>query len=165
MTESSESEFRRDVNVWEAFLRVHAAVVPVISKEVEDANRLPLSWYDVLLELYRAPQHRLQMSELGRLVVLSRSRVSRIVDEMVEEGLVTKTADPDDRRSIFAVITANGRRAFRRTAPVYLDAINRHFLSHLEPGEVETMNVALGRIAKVYGSAGRERLPTSSEHH
>lgn len=158
MTESSESEFPRDVDVWEAFLRVHAAVVPVISKEVEDADGLPLSWYDVLLELYRAPQHRLRMSELGQLVVLSRSQVSRIVDEMMGAGLVTKTSDPDDGRSILAVITTNGLRAFRRTAPVYLDAINRHFLSHLKAGEVETMDVALGRIAKVYGSAVRERI-------
>jgi hypothetical protein len=56
-------------------------------------RRLPLSWYDVLLELNSAPGRRLRMQELGNRVVLSRSRVrlraihgalSRIVDAQEE---------------------------------------------------------------------------------
>ena len=50
--------------------------------------RLTLAWYDVLLELNSAPDRRLRMSDLGERVVLSRTRVSRVVDELERAGLV-----------------------------------------------------------------------------
>ena len=48
---------------------------------VRASTGLPLAWYDVLLELSGARDGRLTMSQLGERVVLSRSRVSRVVDE------------------------------------------------------------------------------------
>src|SRR6476659_3762735 len=76
-------------DAWGALLRVHAAVVPMLDRELQAARRLPLAWYDVLLELNAAPDRRLRMSDLGERVVLSRTRVSRIVDELVAGGLVS----------------------------------------------------------------------------
>src|SRR4051794_1178163 len=114
------------VRAWSLLLRTHAALVPVIGREVERGAQLPLSWYDLLLELNAAPERRLRMQELGARVVLSRSRISRLVDDMAAEGLVRRDPDPQDRRSSFAVLTDDGRSALRRAAPVYLDAIRRH---------------------------------------
>ena len=51
------------------------------------------------------------MSELGERVTLSRTRVSRLVDEMTAAGLVRREANPDDRRSAYAVLTTQGRTA------------------------------------------------------
>jgi DNA-binding MarR family transcriptional regulator len=141
---------RRAAAAWEALLRAHAALVPMIAAQVEKESGLPLSWYDVLLELSRAPGSRLRMQDLGECVVLSRSRVSRIVDEMVAEGLVTKSVDANDRRAILATLTAKGRRAQRRTAPLYLDAINRHFGQHLRGSELQGIVEGLGRLVGVY---------------
>jgi hypothetical protein len=64
-----------------------AAVVRTIEREVEDATGLPRSCYDVLLELDAADQGRLRMQELGARVVLSRTRVSRLVDEIARTGI------------------------------------------------------------------------------
>src|SRR3954451_3757534 len=49
---------------WSALLRVHAALVPMLEQELAAAHAMPLSWYDVLLELNSAPERRLRMSEL-----------------------------------------------------------------------------------------------------
>jgi DNA-binding MarR family transcriptional regulator len=59
-------------------------------------------WYDVLLELNSADGRRLRMQELGERAVLSRSRISRIVDELARAGLVTREPDPADRRGSWA---------------------------------------------------------------
>jgi Transcriptional regulators len=64
---------------------------------------VPLSWYDVLLELNAAPDRRLRMSELGQRTVLSRTRVSRVVDELATAGLAERQPDQADGRSSFAV--------------------------------------------------------------
>ena len=85
------------VAAWAALLRVHAALVPMLERELAAAHAMPLSWYDVLLELNAAPDRRLRMSELGARVVLSRERVSRVVDELVRAGLVSRERNPEDR--------------------------------------------------------------------
>lgn len=134
------------VEAWELVLRTHAALIPTLAREVEQASGVPLSWYDVLLELSRAPDRHLRMTELGERVVLSRSRVSRLVDDMVEAGLVVKQPDPDDGRATRALLTPQGRAALRRAAPHYLAGIDHHFTSHLTPHEIATITGALGRI-------------------
>ncbi len=89
---------------------MHAALVPVLDAELQAAHGLPITWYDVLLELNAAPGRRMTMGELGAAAVVSRSRVSRVVDDLVAAGLVARAANPDDRRSAYAVI-------YRRRSP------------------------------------------------
>src|SRR5262249_37572966 len=70
-------------DAWAGLLQVHAALVPKLDRLLTQTTGLPLSWYDVLLELAAAPGGQLLMGELAERVVLSRTRVSRIVDELV----------------------------------------------------------------------------------
>src|SRR5690349_7015299 len=118
-------ESRRELaaQAWGALLQVHATLVPSMDKGLRRQVGLPLGWYDVLLELHGAPEHRLTMSELGERVVLSRTRASRVVDEMIAADLVAREPNPADARSAFAVLTPRGLAEFRRAAPVYLAAI------------------------------------------
>jgi DNA-binding MarR family transcriptional regulator len=134
------------VRVWATFLKTHAAVVRQLEHELAEERGLPLSWYDVLLELNAAPERRLRMQELGERVVLSRTRVSRIVDEMVRNGLVAREPDPADRRATFAAITGAGRKTLRAAAPVYLRGIREHFTSQLSERELTIIGQGLGRV-------------------
>lgn len=88
------------------------------------------------------------MQDLGKAVVLSRTRVSRIVDELVAEGMVRREANPEDRRSAYAAITSEGRARLRRAAPVYLDAIRTHFVAALEPRQLEVLRAAMSALAE-----------------
>jgi DNA-binding MarR family transcriptional regulator len=135
-----------DPAAWAALLRVHAALVPVLDQELQTAHNLPLTWYDVLLELYHAPGRRLTIGELGRVAVVSRSRVSRVVDELARAGLVTREAHPQDKRSAYAVLTDVGKRRFRTAAPTYVRGIERHFTSRMTAREAATVASALGKV-------------------
>jgi DNA-binding MarR family transcriptional regulator len=134
------------VQAWAALLRTHAALVPVLDRELQAAAGLPLAWYDVLLELAAAPERRLSMSELGARVALSRTRVSRVVDDLARAGYVDREAHPSDRRSTFAVMTAAGGRRFRTAAPDYLRGIADHFARHMTAAELTTIAAALNRV-------------------
>lgn len=134
------------VRAWAALLRVHARLVPQLDRELQATHGLPLTWYDVLLELNAAPERRLTMGRLGEVAAVSRSRVSRVVDELVAAGLVAREPNPDDGRSALAVITAQGRDRLRRAAPGYLDGIRRHFGSQISADEAATIATALGRV-------------------
>lgn len=144
------------VSAWRAMLRAHSVVLKAIDADLAAADLLPLHWYDVLLELNAAPDRRLRMAELGDRVVLSRSRSSRVVDELVHRGLVERTPDPADRRVSFARLTPAGRQALRRTAPAYLASIDDHFTRHLSAVERATIARALERIV-VAADNGRPR--------
>jgi DNA-binding MarR family transcriptional regulator len=140
-----------DTAAWAALLRVHATLVPVLDRELQAAHGLPLSWYDVLLELNSAPERRLTMGELGEVAVVSRSRVSRVVDDLVRAGLVSRETNPADGRSAYAVITEAGRRRLRAAAPTYLGGIQRLFTSKLTGREAQTIARALGKVATSAG--------------
>jgi DNA-binding MarR family transcriptional regulator len=148
------------VQAWASVLRVHAAVVPRLERELA-AVGMPLSWYDVLLELNSAPDRRLRMTELGAKAVLSRERVSRVVDELERAGLVRRERNPDDGRSLLAVVTDEGRARLRAAAPTYLAGIERHFGTYLDDGEARAIAAALFRVVEATENqpspAGRRR--------
>jgi DNA-binding MarR family transcriptional regulator len=132
---------------WGALLRAHATVVPLLDQELQRTVGLPLSWYDVLLELMSAPDRRLSMGELGERVTLSRTRVSRLVDELERAGFVERQAHPTDRRSTYTTVTPAGRRQFRAAAPVYTRGIHRYFIAPLESAELRAIAAGLARVA------------------
>src|SRR3954451_19539255 len=140
------------VTAWAGGIRAHAAVVPRLERELA-AVGMPLAWYDVLLELNSAPDRRLRMTELGARAVLSRERVSRVVDELERAGLVRRERNPDDGRSLLAVVTDDGRARLRAAAPTYLGGIARHFGADLTDEEARVVGAALARVATARGRA------------
>jgi DNA-binding MarR family transcriptional regulator len=139
---------RRDLaaETWGALLRLHADLVPQLDRRLRNSAGLSLAWYDLLLELAHAPDHRLTMKALAERVVLSRSRVSRLVDELVAAELVSRTANPDDARSAYATLTAEGLRRFRRAAPAYVTAIEESFAASLSDSELRRLHALLTTV-------------------
>ncbi|WP_405163830.1 MarR family winged helix-turn-helix transcriptional regulator [Nocardia sp. NBC_01499] len=135
---------RAAANAWSALLRVHAQLVPQLDADLRASVGLPLAWYDVLLELDGVPP--LRMTDLGARVVLSRTRVSRLVTELETAGLVTREANPDDGRSAFVTITDAGRTRLHDAAPRYLAGIHQRFAGKLDPDELRTLTTTLGKI-------------------
>ena len=144
MAEQTKSQIAADA--WGSLLRAHADLVPAMDAALKAATGLPLAWYDILLELNSAENRALTMGDLADRVVLSRTRVSRVVDEMSRAGLVAKRTHPDDKRSAFAMLTDDGMRRFRSAAPVYLAAIDRHVAGPLSKPELDLLRSLLERL-------------------
>jgi DNA-binding MarR family transcriptional regulator len=131
---------------WRAFLKAHATIVDKIDRDLVAAERLPLSSYDVLIELYEAPERRLRMHELAERVVLSRSGLTRLVDRLEAEGLLVRDRSSTDRRGAYAVITVKGITALRRAWPVYAQGIMQYFAQFLSLEEAQVIEKAFERI-------------------
>ena len=144
-------------DTWGSLLKVHAALVPRIDRELQETHGLPLTWYDVLLELNSASGRRLTMGQLGSVAAVSRTRVSRVVDELVRAGLVSREPNPEDGRSAFAALTSRGREVLREAAPTYVAAVQRDFAAHFSPREGQVMARALRKVlAATNGGAATE---------
>lgn len=133
-------------SAWGALLQVHAAVVPVLDQKLVADVGLPLRFYDVLLELAAAPDHKLRMTDLADRVVLSRTRVSRLVDEMATAGLVVREQNPQDGRSAYAALTDLGHQRYRQAAPAYLAGIEQHFAQRLDDRQLEALAAMLHSV-------------------
>ena len=79
---------------WRAFLSAHATVIRLLEEEMDREQGLPLSWFDVLAHLERAPDGRLRMQELAGSVVISRSGLTRLFDRIAEAGKLVRVARP-----------------------------------------------------------------------
>lgn len=143
---ASRSRRQLAADAWGALLQTHAALVPELDRSLRSHSGLPLAWYDVLLELSAADDGRLRMSELAERAVLSRTRISRVVDELVRARLVAKEPNRVDARSSYAVITTEGRQRFEASAPHYLAQIEQRFAAGLTDDELRTIARALRRV-------------------
>ena len=145
------------LGVWRAFIKAHAAVIDRIDRDLAAAERPSLSSYDVLIELYEAPENRLRMHELAERVVLSRSGLTRLVDRLEAEGFLTRDRSGADRRGAYAVITEMGISALRRAWPVYARGISEYFGKWLTDEEARIMKTALERIYQASLKNGKSK--------
>ena len=131
---------------WRAFLTAHAAAIDRIERDLAEEDLMPLSWYDVLLALYEAPERKLRMHELARAILVTRGGLTRLVARIEGAGLLRREPDPADGRGLYAVLTEEGVEALRRTWPTYARGIAEHFGKHLNDEEVEVLDRALRRV-------------------
>jgi len=144
------AEDRDPVAAWQAVLRAQNRALRAIEQDLHDKGLIPLSWYDVLLELNAAPGRQLRMQDLAARVVLSRTRVSRLVSELERVGYIERVPDPDDGRATLARITPEGRAARRDAAPVYLAGIEKHFNRHLTAAQQDAVTKGLQRVVDAH---------------
>ncbi|MDQ4058636.1 MAG: MarR family transcriptional regulator [Actinomycetota bacterium] len=139
------------LSAWRLFLQTYRRVLDRLEDELQGQQGLSLTWYDVLIQLYKAPEHRLRMNDLAGSVLLSKSGLTRLIDRMEKAGLVERASCPSDRRGWFAVLTPRGEEVFKAAAPVHLDGIARHFANHLSGDEARALIDAFERILEAQG--------------
>jgi len=135
------------LNAWGAFLTAHKALENILSRELESACGLPLTWFDALAQLRMAPAQRLTMTQLASALLFSKSGLTRLIDRMEEAGLVKRLARPGDRRSLHIALADAGEKKYRQALPIHLDHVKRHFAAYIEDGEAAAVESALMRMA------------------
>lgn len=137
----------RELAAWRGMLETHSRMVAMLDSELERDHDLPLSSYEVLMNLADAEGQRLRMGELADRLLLSRSGITRLADRLVDQGLIERERCEDDGRGYFARLTPAGRAKLRVARPAHLAGVRRHFLSRLEPSEIDALGAIWGRLA------------------
>lgn len=136
------------LRAWTTFLRAHASVIGELEREMQEQQGLPLTWYDILVNLASAPGCRLRMQALADSILLSRSGLTRLLDRMADAGLVRREPCPEDRRGTYAAITEPGRETLRRATPGHLAGVQRHFLGRLDDEDLAALILALDKVVR-----------------
>jgi DNA-binding MarR family transcriptional regulator len=124
---------------WSGFLRIHASIVKELDAELQTVHGLPLSSYDVLVQLSLAREGRMQMCELADAVHLSRSGLTRLVDRLERQGLLDRHKGGRDPRQVFATINERGLRRLAETTPTHLTSVRERFLDKLSRAQLQQL--------------------------
>jgi DNA-binding MarR family transcriptional regulator len=128
-----------ELGAWRGLLRVHSALVKALDAELLAGHELPLTSYEVLINLQAAPGRRRRMAELADSVLLSRSGTTRLVDRLERDGLLERDTCDSDGRGCFAVLTESGEELLSKARATHLEGVRERFLNHFEPAEHEQM--------------------------
>ncbi|MBA5778408.1 winged helix-turn-helix transcriptional regulator [Stappia sp. F7233] len=122
---------------WARLVRAAEFARASVERDLKDAGFPPLAWYDVLLELDREPEGGLRPLEIERRILMAQYNMSRLIDRLVREGLVSREPCAEDGRGSVIRITRKGRDLRGAMWPVYAAAIQRHVGDKLGEAQAE----------------------------
>jgi DNA-binding MarR family transcriptional regulator len=127
-------------------VRTNRRLTETLGRELEQSVGIPLVFFDVLIHVAAAPETRLTMSRLSTDVALTTGGVTRLVDRMVDAGLVERQNCPNDRRSIHVVLTPEGRAVLGQAVAAHVDGIERHLMAHLNVSDRADLVRVLSKV-------------------
>ena len=132
--------------LWRSLVELLARLPRVLDEQFLRETALGMTEYAVLVALSEAPDGELRMGDLAEAAALSRSRMSRVVDDMVRRSLVTRRKSETDARSALAAITPAGRDLLAAAYPGHLARVRSLVLDHVTKNEMRAMTQALERV-------------------
>jgi DNA-binding MarR family transcriptional regulator len=136
---------------WRAFLLAHARVSRRLDEELRAEHDVSFAEYDALLTIAQAPDRRIRMGLLAEEVLLSKSGVTRLIDRLVSDGLVERSACLADARGAEAVLTDRGLERLRDASETHLRGISEHFLTVVDTGDLENLERTMTAVARQAG--------------
>lgn len=138
-------------DAWEALLTAHAEIMRRLADE-DVWREVSIREYDVLYTLSKCGEP-IRLGELNRRVLLSQPALSRMVDRLVERGLVRRDADPGDGRSVRLSLTEEGRTQQRRTGRPHALGVARRMKSALDDEELLLLRDLCAKLAEEHEPA------------
>jgi DNA-binding MarR family transcriptional regulator len=106
---------------------------------------LDLNDFDVISQLARAGG-RLRMTDLAARAFSSRSGLTRRIDRLVDQGLVSRSTADGDARGVVVTLTEAGVARVSETVPVHLRAVAELFMAKLDDQELAVLERALKKV-------------------
>ena len=128
---------------WEAMLTAHTRLMRQF--EAADVwNDLSMREYDVLYTLSKC-NRPVRMRELGRSVLLSQPGLSRLVNRLVQRGLVERSPDPADGRSVRVALTPAGRERQKQVGRQHARSVARA-MSAVDPDDLARLRAITTKL-------------------
>lgn len=115
--------------------QVHRRRETSLSEALEAAG-LPLATWRLLLALQR--MQPCTMNALARFTTVERTALTRLLDQLVAQGLALRITPPEDRRKVLVSLTDAGLAAFRAGHRV-VTSWNKKALEGVSPERLESL--------------------------
>jgi DNA-binding MarR family transcriptional regulator len=137
---------REQTQAWQQFQQMEELLQSRLGQLLQSRSNLSNADYTVLVVLSDAPGRRRRFYELGQMIGWEKSRLHHQISRMANRGLVTREADPDTPRAMYAVLTDAGLAAIKRAAPEHGRDVQRLFFDRLTDRQVAQLAAISRRV-------------------
>jgi DNA-binding MarR family transcriptional regulator len=130
---------------WRTYIIASRQLLAALDADLKEHD-LTLPDYEILALLSDAPDRQMRMSELAKIALLSRSRLSHRMKVMEKAGWLKREPCPDDKRGYFAVMTPKGWKAIVAAAPDHVESVRARFVDHLTKADQQVIAQIFERI-------------------
>jgi DNA-binding MarR family transcriptional regulator len=95
--------------------------------------------------LYLKKRDSLSMSDLGKMLIISKPNATALVNKLIVKGMVVRFSDKQDRRIIMIRLSSKGIQFVEKNHKKYQDQIKKRLLS-LSDKELELFSVSLQNV-------------------
>ncbi len=131
---------------WLALARAHAAITGRMQETLTAAGLPPLPWFEVLATISEAPEQRLKMGDLAEALVITRGGLTKLVDRLINAGLLERTFCETDRRVSYATLLPAGAELLEEMRPVVSAELEVAFAANLTDAQAGELRVTLERL-------------------
>jgi DNA-binding MarR family transcriptional regulator len=134
------------VAAWLRLLRGGATSRRRLDADLQAGHGLTVVEYEALLLLSQAEERAMRRVDLAREIGLTPSGVTRLLDALERDGLVTKATCDRDARVTYAVLTEAGSERLEGASCSHERSVRALFEERFSPDELETLVSLLGRL-------------------
>ncbi len=121
---------------WQAYLAATRLLEETLDRQLQNEAGMPHTYYGILAQLSDAPDERMRMSDLARLVRASPSRMTHAITSLERKGWVRREQCPTDRRGQLAVLEPAGRKVLEEKAPGHVAEVRARLFDRLTTEQV-----------------------------
>lgn len=129
-----------EFGAWRGLLRVHATVFRELDRRLLADHGFGVDAYGVLVTLVSAPEGTLTIGELGERRNLSPSGISRSIDRLANAGLVQRSTNPTDGRSLLIGLSHEGLARLRAAQVTHHAAVRELLFARLGERDLKRLN-------------------------
>jgi DNA-binding MarR family transcriptional regulator len=139
---------------WQNFLDSALRIYATLNRGLTESHKLTLVDVRLLDMLDKSEGGSARMGDLAEALMSLPSRVTRQIRRLEAQGLVVRTASPDDGRGVLATITDDGRALVTKAMVTYCQEVHTHFLGQLSRPQMAAMGENCRRISSALKGSG-----------
>jgi DNA-binding MarR family transcriptional regulator len=121
------------------------AYIETHEKELFARYNLTSARFDILSQVFQHPG--INYIDLSKLICCTKGNATRLVASMIQDHLIERKENPEDRRSYNLYLNENGKRLYKEVEEAYQEEL-KLLIEKFNIGQMETYTAISVEIAK-----------------
>ena len=141
---------KAELRLWLRLLSTTNLISGQIRRRLRTKFDITLPSFDLMAQLDREPDG-LRLGELSKRMMVTNGNLTGLVERLVQEGLVNRKTDPQDRRAFIVRLSRAGKTKFA----VYAKENEKLVLSLFDEVDPKVVQALMDNLAVLKASVGR----------
>lgn len=132
------------LRLWLRLFSVTRLMENDVRRRLERDFEVTFPRFDILSQIYRVPDG-LILGELSQRLMVSPGNITSVIKRLIEDGLIIRTHNPEDRREAIIQMTPLGKTRFAEMAAANEEWI-RDLTSGMTPADIKSLLALLQKM-------------------